>query len=146
MKRLWFFLMTLFYFAVSQAAASPLAIESAYLISPREDIQLQEVASFTDTAFKPFQKDLRLGFIEKPVWIKLRISPSSSTSSEATTARGSDSAVVLRAGLLALDSIELYEQVDGEWVKQHRGDMVKQKYASCQDDFHCFELRSDPKL
>lgn len=146
MKRLWFFLMTLFYFAVSQAAASPLAIESAYLISPREDIQLQEVASFTDTAFKPFQKDLRLGFIEKPVWIKLRISPSSSTSSEATTARGSDSAVVLRAGLLALDSIELYEQVDGEWVKQHRGDKVKQKYASCQDDFHCFELRSDPKL
>jgi len=146
MKRLWFFLMTLFYFAVSQAAASPLTIESAYLISPREDIQLQEVASFTDTAFKPFQKDLRLGFIEKPVWIKLRISPSSSTSSEATTARGSDSAVVLRAGLLALDSIELYEQVDGEWVKQHRGDKVKQKYASCQDDFHCFELRSDPKL
>ncbi|NDF06175.1 MAG: hypothetical protein EB066_07045 [Betaproteobacteria bacterium] len=146
MKRLWFFLMTLFYFAVSQAAASPLTIESAYLISPREDIQLQEVASFTDTAFKPFQKDLRLGFIEKPVWIKLRISPSSSTSSEATTAKGSDSAVVLRAGLLALDSIELYEQVDGEWVKQHRGDKVKQKYASCQDDFHCFELRSDPKL
>ena len=146
MSRLWFFLMTLFYFAVSQAAANPLDIESAYLISPREDIPLEEVASFPEDVFKPFQKDLRLGFIEKPVWIKLRISPQPPTGSEMTTAIGSDSAVVLRAGLLALDSIELYEQVDGEWVKQHRGDKVKQKYASCQDDFHCFELRSDPKL
>jgi signal transduction histidine kinase len=146
MKRLWFFSIALFYFAVSQAAANPLAIESAYLISPSEDIQLEEVASFPDTAFQPFKKDLRLGFIEKPVWIKLRISPPSSASSETSTALGSDSAVVLRAGLLALDSIELYEQVDGEWVKQHRGDKVKQKYASCQDDFHCFELRSDPQL
>jgi len=146
MKRLWFFLMTLFFLAAPQAAANPLPIESAYFVSPREDIQLQEVSSFPDAAFKPFQKDLRLGFIEKPVWVKLRINPQPSTSSEATTAKGSDSAVVLRTGLLALDSIELYEQVDGEWVKQHRGDKVKQKYKSCQDDFHCFELRSDPKL
>ena len=146
MKRFWFFLLTLFFFAVSQAAANPLAIEAAYLVSPREDIQLEEVASFPDDVFTPFKKDLRLGFIEKAVWIKLRTSPQPPTNSETTTAIGSDSAVVLRAGLLALDSIELYEQVDGEWVKQHRGDKVKQKYASCQDDFHCFELRSDPKL
>jgi hypothetical protein len=39
----------------------------------------------------------------------------------------------------------LFERVNGEWIKQHRGDKVKQKYASCPDDFHCFELRSDPK-
>ena len=145
MKRLWFFLMTLFYLAGSQAVASPLPIESAYFVSPREDIELEEVSSFPDAAFKPFQKDLRLGFIEKPVWVKLRINPQPSTSSEATTAKGSDSAVVLRIGLLALDSIELFEMVNGEWIKQHRGDKVKQKYASCLDDFHCFELRSDPK-
>ena len=146
MKRLWFFLMTLFCFAVSQAAANPLTLESAYLVSPSEDIQLAEVASFPNEAFKHFHKDLRLGFLENPVWIKLRIKPQPSTSAEAASVIGSDSAVVLRTGLLALDSIELYEQVDGEWVKQHRGDKVKQKYKSCQDDFHCFELRSDPKL
>jgi hypothetical protein len=146
MKRLWFFLMTLFCFAVSQAAANPLTLESAYLVSPREDIQLAEVASFPNDAFKHFHKDLRLGFVENPVWIKLRIKPQPTTSAEAASVIGSDSAVVLRTGLLALDSIELYEQVDGEWVKQHRGDKVKQKYKSCQDDFHCFELRSDPKL
>jgi len=146
MKRLWFFLMTLFFLAAPQAAANPLPIESAYLVSPSEDMQLEAVASFPDDAFKPFKKDLRLGFIEKPVWIKLRISPQSPTISDTATAIRSDSAIVLRAGLLALDSIELYEEVDGEWVKQHRGDKVKQKYASCQDDFHCFELRSDPRL
>ena len=146
MKRLWFFLMTLFFLAAPQAAANPLPIESAYLVSSSDNIQLEEVASFPDDAFKPFKKDLRLGFIEKPVWIKLRIKPQPTTSAEAASVIGSDSAVVLRTGLLALDSIELYEQVDGEWVKQHRGDKVKQKYKSCQDDFHCFELRSDPKL
>ena len=145
MKRLWFFLMTLFYFAVSQAAANPLAIDSAYLIQSKGDIQVEDVSSLPNNAFKPFYKDLRLGFIEKPVWVKLRINPQPSTSSEATTAKGSDSAVVLRIGLLALDSIELFEMVNGEWIKQHRGDKVKQKYASCLDDFHCFELRSDPK-
>jgi hypothetical protein len=123
-----------------------LAIESAYLVSSSDNIQLEEVASFPDDAFKPFHKDLRLGFVDNPVWVKLRIKPQPTTSAEAASVIGSDSAVVLRTGLLALDSIELYEQVDGEWVKQHRGDKVKQKYKSCQDDFHCFELRSDPKL
>jgi signal transduction histidine kinase len=146
MKRLWFFLMTLFFLAAPQAAANPLAIESAYLVSSSDNIQLDEVASFPNDAFKPFHKDLRLGFVVNPVWIKLRIKPQPTTSAEASSVIGSDSAVVLRTGLLALDSIELYEQVDGEWVKQHRGDKVKQKYKSCQDDFHCFELRSDPKL
>ena len=145
MKRLWFFLMTLFFLAAPQAAANPLAIESAYLVSSSDNIQLEEVASFSNDAFKPFPKDLRLGFVENPVWIKLRIKPQPATSSEAASVIGSDSAVVLRAGLLALDSIELFERVNGEWIKQHRGDKVKQKYTSCPDDFHCFELRSDPK-
>ena len=145
MKRLWFFLMTLFFLAAPQAAATPFAIESAYLVSSSDNIQLEEIASFSNDAFKPFHKDLRLGFIENPVWIKLRIKPQPATSSEATSVIGSDSAVVLRTGLLALDSIELFERVNGEWIKQHRGDKVKQKYASCPDDFHCFELRSDPQ-
>ena len=145
MKRLWFFLMTLFFLAAPHAAATPLAIESAYLVSSSDSIQLKEVASFPNDAFKTFHKDLRLGFIEKPVWIKLRIFPQSPTSFENASNIGYDSAVVLRIGLLALDSIELFEMVNGEWIKQHRGDKVKQKYASCLDDFHCFELRSDPK-
>ena len=145
MKRLWFFLMTLFFLAAPQAAATPFAIESAYLVSSSDNIQLEEIASFPNDAFKHFHKDLRLGFVENPVWIKLRIKPQPTTSAEAASVIGSDSAVVLRTGLLALDSIELFERVNGEWIKQHRGDKVKQKYASCPDDFHCFELRSDPQ-
>ena len=146
MKRLCFFIMTLFFLAAPQASANPLAIESAYLVPSNGDIQFKEIASFSNDAFKPFHKDLRLGFVENPVWIKLRINPQSASSFDAASTIEHDSAVVLRTGLLALDSIELYEQVDGQWVKQHRGDKVKQKYKSCQDDFHCFELRTDPKL
>lgn len=145
MKRLWFFLMTLFLLAASQAVASTFDLQSAYLIPSSADIQLNEVVSLQDDAFKPFQKNLRLGFEEKPVWIKLRINPLIDSKTESSTELLSDSAVILRVGLLSLDKIELYEQIDGEWVKQFRGDKVKQKYANCLDDFHCFELRSDPK-
>ena len=145
MNRLWVFLMMLFCLAAPQASASTFALESAYLVPSNSDIPFDDIASFTDGAFKPFHKDLRLGFIENPVWIKLRINPQPATSPEAASIIGSDIAVVLRVGLLSLDSIELFEQIDGEWVKQHRGDKVKQKYANCQDDFHCFELRSNPK-
>ncbi len=145
MNRLWVFLMMLFCLAAPQASASTFALESAYLVPSNSDIPFDDIASFPNDAFKPFVNDLRLGFIEKPVWIKLRIIPQSHTSFENASTVGYDSAVVLRIGLLALDSIELFERVNGEWIKQHRGDKVKQKYASCLDDFHCFELRSDPK-
>ncbi len=145
MNRLWVFLMMLFCLAAPQASASTFALESAYLVPSNIDIPFDDIASFPNDAFKPFVNDLRLGFIEKPVWIKLRIIPQSPTSFENASTVGYDSAVVLRIGLLALDSIELFERVNGEWIKQHRGDKVKQKYASCLDDFHCFELRSDPK-
>ena len=101
MKRLWFFLMTLFFLAAPHAAENPLVIKSAYLVSSSDNIQLKEVASFPNDALKTFHKDLRLGFIEKPVWIKLRIVPKSSTSFENASTIGYDSAVVLRIGLLA---------------------------------------------
>ncbi len=145
MNRLWFFFMALFCLAAPQASANTFAVQSGYWVASNGDIPFEDVASFPDNAFKPFHKDLRLGFAEKPVWVKLRISPQSPTSEETASSLVSDSAVVLRVGLLSLDSIELFEQIDGEWVKQYRGDKVKQKYASCLDDFHCFELRSDPK-
>ena len=145
MKRLWFFLMTLFLLAASQAVASTFALESAYLIPSGDDIQFKELVSLQDDGFTPFQKNLRLGFEEKPIWIKLRINPQSRSKTESSSELVSDSAVILRVGLLSLDRIEMYEQIDGEWVTQYRGDKVKQKYANCLDDFHCFELRSDPK-
>jgi len=145
MNRLWFFLMTQFFLAAPQAVANTFAIESAYLVGSSATVQFEDVASLPNDAFKPFQKELRLGFVDKPVWIKLRINPHSSNTTATPSSIASDSAVVLRTGLLSLDSIELFEQIDGEWVKQIRGDKVKQRYTGCQDDFHCFELRSDPK-
>jgi signal transduction histidine kinase len=79
------------------------------------------------------------------VWVKLRIQPRSIPPSEAQGVSTSDSAVVLRVGLLSLDRIELFEQVDGTWLMQRRGDTIKEKYAACRDDVHCFELRSNPQ-
>jgi len=135
----------LFIATTSQAAVSTFALDSAYLIQPNKDVQFDDVSALPNDKFKPFTNDLRLGFVEEPVWIKLRITPKPASAVEPSFAAVADSAVVLRLGLLSLDSIELYEQVGGAWVKQIRGDTVSQKYAGCQDDYHCFELASDPK-
>lgn len=118
-------------------------MDSAYFIQSSKEVQIDGVSALPNDTFKPFTNDLRLGFVEAPVWIKLRITPTP-TSAE-SSADGPDSSVVLRVGMLSLDRIELYEHVAGTWVKQIRGDTVGQKYAGCQDDFHCFELASDAK-
>ena len=145
MKKLLVLVYLLFIATISQAAVSTFALDSAYLIQPSKEVQFEGVSALPTDKFKPFTNDLRLGFIEEPVWIKLRITPKPASTSQASFAAVADSAVVLRLGLLSLDSIELYEQVGGAWVKQIRGDTVPQKYAGCQDDYHCFELASDPK-
>ena len=145
MKKLLVLVYLLFIATISQAAVSTFALDSAYLIQPSKEVQFEGVSALPTDKFKPFTNDLRLGFVDEPVWIKLRITPKPASTSQASFAAVADSAVVLRLGLLSLDSIELYEQVGGAWVKQIRGDTVPQKYAGCQDDHHCFELASDPK-
>ena len=145
MKKLLVLVYLLFIATISQAAVSTFALDSAYLIQPSKEVQFEGVLALATDKFKPFTNDLRLGFVDEPVWIKLRITPKPASAVEPSFAAVADSAVVLRLGLLSLDSIELYEQVGGAWVKQIRGDTVSQKYAGCQDDYHCFELASDPK-
>ena len=145
MKKLLVLVYLLFIATTSQAAVSTFALDSAYLIQPSKEVQFEGVLALATDKFKPFTNDLRLGFVDEPVWIKLRITPKPASAVEPSFAAVADSAVVLRLGLLSLDSIELYEQVGGAWVKQIRGDTVSQKYAGCQDDYHCFELASDPK-
>jgi len=145
MKKLLVLVYLLFIATTSQAAVSTFALDSAYLIQPSKEVQFEGVLALPNDKFKPFTNDLRLGFVDEPVWIKLRITPKPASAVEPSFAAVADSAVVLRLGLLSLDSIELYEQVGGAWVKQIRGDTVSQKYAGCQDDYHCFELASDPK-
>lgn len=54
MNRLWVFLMMLFCLAAPQASASTFALESAYLVPSNSDIPFEDIASFTDGAFKPF--------------------------------------------------------------------------------------------
>ena len=140
MKRWWAWFFLLVFFATAYAQVGTRAWEAAYLVEPNPGFQFKDALS--NDQFTPFDKDLRLGFLDKPVWIKLRIKPTEPELSTGTSS--SDSAVVLRIGLLSLDTIDLFEQVNGAWVTQYRGDMVAQKYPSCRDDFHCFELQSNP--
>ena len=144
MKRCWVVLFLLCCVAVSQAAANNFALESAYLIQPRTEFELADALATPDSEYTHFQSDLRLGFVDQAVWIKLRIEPLATSYSEIHPATISDSSVVLRVGLLSLDHINLYEQVVNKWRVQERGDTVKGKYSACQDDFHCFELLADP--
>jgi signal transduction histidine kinase len=145
MKKLLVLVYLLFFAGSSQAAVNTFALDSAYLIQPSKEVQFDDVLALPNDKFKPFTNDLRLGFVEESVWIKLRITPKTVSTVEPPFAAVADSAAVLRMGLLSIDRIELYEKVGGRWIKQIRGDTVPQKYAGCQDDHHCFELASDPK-
>ena len=145
MKRWWVGLVLLWAVAASQAAANTLAMQSAYLIQSNQVFQLSDALAAPDEAFTPFHNRLRLGFVEEAVWIKLRIQAHTTPSPQTEETSHLDSAVVLRVGLLSLDRIELFEQVGGKWLIQQRGDTIKEKYAGCRDDVHCFELRSNPQ-
>jgi len=145
MKRFGVWLCLLLSFAASQAAENKFDLHSGYLIQTSPDFQLTDALAAPDNAYKAFQKDLRIGFVEHAVWVKLRILPASIATPQTNPPLQSGSAVVLRVGLLSLDHIELYERFGNEWLTQLRGDTVKEKYAGCQDDVHCFELRSDPQ-
>ncbi len=141
MKRWWAWFVLLVSLAPAHAQTGLRELQASYAVPMSQDYQLQD--ALADESFATYNKDLRLGFLDKPVWIKLHIRPPDASESSALSPSFSDSAVVLRVGLLSLDTIELFENVNGQWVSQYRGDMVKQKYPACRDDFHCFELRSD---
>jgi signal transduction histidine kinase len=86
--------------------------------------------------FKPYQGDLRLGFVKGETWIRLQIQTNASAGDAAQTTPGER--LVLRVGPHYLDQLTFYVEQNGQWVAQQGGDRFAKTRENCPDDLYCF--------
>jgi signal transduction histidine kinase len=88
--------------------------------------------------FKPYQGDLRLGFVKGETWIRLQIQANDLAGDAARTTRGER--LVLRVGPYYLDQVTFYAEQNGQWVSQQGGDRYAKARENCPDDLYCFSV------
>jgi signal transduction histidine kinase len=88
--------------------------------------------------FKPYQGDLRLGFVKGETWIRLQIQTNASAGDAAQTTPGER--LVLRVGPYSLDRLTFYVEENGQWVAQEGGDRFVKSWKNCPDDLYCFSF------
>jgi hypothetical protein len=86
--------------------------------------------------FKPYQGDLRLGFVKGETWIRLQIQANASAVDAALTPPMAH--WVLRVGPHYLDQLTFYAEQNGQWVVQQGGDRFAKTRENCPDDLYCF--------
>jgi signal transduction histidine kinase len=118
----------------AMAAEPALSFETAYLYDPTERLQIEDLPG---QEMKPYQGDLRLGFLPGPVWIRI------TTQVRPHAGGANDLAPVLRVSPYGLDRVELHEWVQGQWKQQVSGDMqALPDDPICPDDRHCLRLQA----
>jgi len=109
-------------------------IETAYR---HEEAQMLDLQAAQSLEFKPYQGDLRLGFVTGETWIRVQIlADSSAVGADAQTA--SEGPLVLRVGPYYLDEVLFYAQHKGQWHQQQGGDRHTKNRQNCPDDLYCF--------
>ena len=137
MKRLIFLMLLLFCQLSLQAGQSRYALETAYF---HDDLQSHTVQSIQSQAFKPYEGQLRLGFVGGDTWIRMRLKtpPAASSTDQAVPAP----ALVLKVGTYSLDSLTFYQQQEGGWTSQQGGELQPPTKKVCIDWQHCFAFHS----
>lgn len=124
------------------AAGTGYAIEQAFYADTQEQATIETVSKLE---FRSFKNDLRLGYKDGAVWLRLKIVPEAITDKKdlekSPLASSLASPLVLRVAPYILDHVELYEQLDGQWVRQVGGDQLPPRSGLCPDDAHCFSLK-----
>ena len=95
-----------------------------------------EAAQWLD--FKPYQGDLRMGFVKGETWIRLQIQAIASAGDAAQTMPVER--LVLRVGPYYLDQVTFYAEQQGQWVMQQGGDRYTKSRENCPDDLYCFSF------
>ena len=88
--------------------------------------------------FKPYQGELRLGFVKGVTGIRLQIQANASTVDAAQTTSGER--LVLRVGPYSLDQLTFYVEENGQWVVQQGGDRFIKSWKNCPDDLYCLSF------
>ena len=90
--------------------------------------------------FQPFSDDLRQGIFKGSTWIKVVISKSKDF--DRISSVYNVFPLVIGLGNFNLDHIEMYEPVNGIWTKQVVDHINLQRPRICNDDLHCFNLKT----
>jgi signal transduction histidine kinase len=134
MKHLISFLIFFFCQVSVHAGDARYRIETAYR---HEEAQMLDLQAAQSLEFKPYQGDLRLGFVTGETWIRVQIlADSSAVGADAQTA--SEGPLVLRVGPYYLDEVLFYAQHKGQWHQQQGGDRHTKNRQNCPDDLYCF--------
>jgi signal transduction histidine kinase len=135
MKRLICLMLFLFCQLSLQAGQSRYELETAYF---QDDLQSHTVQSIQSQEFKPYQGQLRLGFVEGETWVRIRLKAPPSTSS--TDQAGPAPVLVLRVEPYSLDRLTFYQQQEDRWTSQQGGELQPPTKKVCIDWKHCFAL------
>jgi signal transduction histidine kinase len=136
MKRLIVLLLLLVAQLSLQAGQSSYPLEMAYFHNEQTSHTLQSVQH---QDFKPYQGQLRLGFVVGETWLRIRLqnTPKSSPVSQVNTG----SALVLKIKPYSIDKLMFYQQQDGMWMQQLGGEFNLLTRKICLDWGHCFALK-----
>lgn len=137
MRRLFFCLLCLLCQWPAQSAHAGLVAEKAFFKDATGNASMEAIAA---SEFRGFQGNFQLLFEAQPVWIRLTLQALAPSAANKPNTSGPQ---VVRVGPHALDQVELYERVAGQWVRQIAGDRHAPTRDVCPDDYHCFALNPD---
>uniref|UniRef100_UPI0037C010EC 7TMR-DISMED2 domain-containing protein n=1 Tax=Limnohabitans sp. TaxID=1907725 RepID=UPI0037C010EC len=135
MKRLFYLLFLLFCQVSVHAAEARFRLDTAFHHEEAPTRTL-EAAQLLD--FKPYQGELRLGFVKGETWIRLQIQANALADDAAQTTPVER--LVLRVGPYSLDQLTFYVEDNGQWVAQQGGDRFVKSWENCPDDLYCFSF------
>ena len=135
MKRLFYLLFLLFCQVSVHAAEARFRLDTAFHHEEAPTRTL-EAAQLLD--FKPYQGELRLGFVKGETWIRLQIQANALADDAAQTTPVER--LVLRVGPNSLDQLTFYVEDNGQWVAQQGGDRIVKSWKNCPDDLYCFSF------
>ena len=133
MKRLFCLLLLLFQLSL-HAGQDRYEIETAYFHDAHQEHTLESAQA---QEFKPYQGQLRLGFIGGDTWIRIRLKEAQASASVAQA-----SPLVFRVAPYSLDRLTFYQQNTGSWTAQQGGELQQQKKKICIELQHCFEFNA----
>lgn len=133
MKRFFYLLFLLLYQAPSHAEQAFFRVETAYYLSSSKTHSIEDVQSLD---FKPYEGELRLGFTQSEVWIRIRVRPQAVDGLMPNTLN--DNPVMLLVSPYFLDHLDFYEQGIRKLPVKQGGDLHAKQTRNCPRDLHCF--------
>ena len=137
MKFLFRCLLIFWFSTLCLGAERNVIFKTSYFVDVQGTASIETVQNQT---FKAYENELRLGYSDHPIWIRVQVAPLfEHLSFQANPLK-------LRIGPYFTDWIEKYESVNHTWEKSVKGAVVKETNEACSEDAHCFKLLSNPAM